>query len=266
MTYVYHLTIPCFNPIVHPTSSFSESNRNKTKRQTATAPSFSGSHSTSNPCHKSQRTDLLRLLDRQIAAADTILLNKSDLSPPSKLFEAERALTTINPTAPIQRSIRGAVDLATIIGLDAYASRPVVLGRSDSVADHEHHEGDGHDHTHTPGVTSIVLSLPQLAPSQISKVDEWIRTVLWENRFPSSLPAQHSLAEIKVEVLRCKGLYHTTENKAYILQGVQTLYDVQEVVHDANAGAGKLVLIGKGLGDRVQVEDNLLAFIALSEL
>lgn len=48
--------------------------------------------------------------DAQIAAADLVLLNKSDLYPPETQALAEAAVRTVNPRAEVRRSVRGDVE------------------------------------------------------------------------------------------------------------------------------------------------------------
>lgn len=48
--------------------------------------------------------------DAQIAAADLVLLNKSDLYPPETQALAEAAVRTVNPPADVRRAVRGDVE------------------------------------------------------------------------------------------------------------------------------------------------------------
>jgi G3E family GTPase len=206
---------------------------------------------------------------RQVAIADTILLNKSDLADEDKLKATEAAICSVNPTAPIQRSVRGVVDLATIIGINAYASRPTLAlerqpsrhsderaqGDEDGRAldqhqhQHQHQQHDHVNHTHTREITSTVIPIPTLAPSQVQRLDGWIRSVLWDGRLPN-VPVDDD-SESKLKILRCKGIYKLLDGKGFIIQGVETLYEVQELGSIGDDIQGKLVLIGRGLSDVV---------------
>src|ERR1700744_2416665 len=67
----------------------------------------------------------LRLADskeaaEQIAFADQIILNKTDLVSEAELAEVERAIRTLNPLAPIHRAQRSNVPLQTILGRGSF--------------------------------------------------------------------------------------------------------------------------------------------------
>lgn len=127
-------------------------------------------------------------------------------------------------------------------------------------AEHQHDDNDNHDHAgHTVpakhyelrGISSLQVTLPTLSHHRLQELDEWIRTVLWENRIPDN-DHQTGLSELKV--LRCKGLFVMESGEQYVLQGVQSMYDLSLVEGDVTGipDSGKLVLIGKGLDDSVR--------------
>ncbi|TFK48676.1 CobW domain-containing protein [Heliocybe sulcata] len=189
---------------------------------------------------------------RQVASADVVLLNKSDLASPSLLSETEALIRKVNPAVTVHRTVRAEVDLGKIVGIDAYASR---VSAPDHHA-HEHDDGCEHEHDHAGpthyevrGISSLQVPVPPLSPERFEKLDEWIRTVLWEGTLPSSQ------AHSSLEVLRCKGMFKTTAGKTYVLQGVRSIYDIAEVEEGEGVGqgeVGKLVFIGKGLGEDVR--------------
>jgi len=86
---------------------------------------------------------------------------------------------------------------------------------------------------------------------RLEELDKWIRTVLWENRIPDNVPETPS-SELKI--LRCKGLFVLESGEQYVLQGVQSMYDLSLVEGDVTGipDSGKLVLIGKGLDESVR--------------
>jgi G3E family GTPase len=187
-----------------------------------------------------------------------ILLNKADLAPSSQIASIRNLISHVNPAAPVYQSVRGNVDLAKIINIGAYTSG---LARERShftqvccnAKDSEKGE-EGHPTTHlaSRGISSIQVSCPPLTVSRLERLDEWFRTVLWENRLPL-LPPQDT---INLQVLRCKGLFRTTDQEEYILQGVRDIYEITRIEegHEVrDSPEGKLVLIGKGLNDKVRV-------------
>ncbi len=87
----------------------------------------------------------------QIAFADHIILNKTDLVSPEKLDEIEGRLKGLNPLATIQRAQRSDVPIKSLLNQHRFD-----LTKMDSVSnagDHDHHHHDhehdhGHDHDH----------------------------------------------------------------------------------------------------------------------
>lgn len=213
---------------------------------------------------QNKRDPFLTYVNRQIAGSDVILLNKVDLVSQDQVESTEDIIQGINPAAIIYRTIRGEIDLKYIMGIDAYTSRPLLqrgpvhaLHTTHNDLDHDHSD---HDHPHPPthyelrGISSLQVNCPTLSPAQHEKLDEWIRSVLWEKQLPHEPPGDGAT---ELVVLRCKGMFKTTAGKAYVLQGVRNLYDIIEVEEgeEPDAGipdVGKIVLIGKGLDGRVR--------------
>ncbi|KAH9942912.1 cobW-domain-containing protein [Amylocystis lapponica] len=200
---------------------------------------------------------------RQIASADVILLNKVDLVPPSELEATEDVIRNINPAASLYQTVKGELDLKFIVGIDAYTSRPLLqntLHPTTAQDKHDHdHSDPNHTHDREPthyeirGISSLQVACPTMTSSQLSLLDEWIRTVLWEGR----LPGVRSADVLDLEVLRCKGMFTTDSGKIYVLQGVRNIYEMTQVEGAVASGSGlpdmgKLVFIGKGLNDAVR--------------
>ena len=98
------------------------------------------------------------------------------------------------------------------------------------------------------GITSLRVTCPLLSSEQQERLEEWIRTVLWECQLPADTDQK------RLEVLRCKGMFGTQSGQTYVLQGVRNLYELEPLVGD-DIGLpehGKLVFIGKGLDDSVR--------------
>ncbi|KAG8908433.1 hypothetical protein FRB99_006638 [Tulasnella sp. 403] len=204
---------------------------------------------------------------RQIAGADIVLLNKTDIAPAESISQLESIIGSINPSTPIERTIKGQIDLARILDLQAYSSKPRFDGTDDISNTLEGQESSGHgaDHVHDENcshltdISSLLVPIPHLSSSQANKLDEWLRTLLWEGHL-------HGNSARIVEVLRCKGMWWIGD-QAIVLQGVRSLYETFEDTRaDAqNAGAkmGKVVLIGRGLD--ADVSDNLKHLLATVE-
>jgi G3E family GTPase len=185
-----------------------------------------------------------------------VLLNKIDLVPPSQVSSISTLIRSVNPAVPIFHTVKGSVDLKNIIGIGAYKSGPPEAfsvkteGRGDDTPEGKHPLSAHHE---LRGIHSIQVTCPTLTADDFERLDEWIRTVLWENRLPSSSPNTRS----DLQVLRCKGMFTTINGEQFILQGVRNLYEICKVEESLGEGIvvpqkGKLVLIGKGLRDDVR--------------
>ncbi|KAI9465467.1 CobW domain-containing protein [Lactarius psammicola] len=194
---------------------------------------------------------------RQIAAADVILLNKTDLVTTADLQSTEDLLQEVNPAVTIYHTIQANIDLKKVVNIRAYTSRVSLNAGTSWFSDRDHAEHDhGEPHNHSThyevrGITSLQVSCPVLSSAQQERLEEWIRTVLWESQLPeySTNDRDQSL-----EVLRCKGIFGTQSGQTLVLQGVRNLYELEPLVGD-DVGLpehGKLVFIGKGLDDAVR--------------
>ncbi len=196
---------------------------------------------------------------RQIAAADIILLNKTDLVSVADLQVTEDLLSKINPAVTVHRTVRADIDLKHVLDIHAYtSSRGLSYVGTTPPDDHDHashdHEKphDGHGtHYEMRGISSLRVSCRVLSLEQQERLEAWIRTVLWESQLPEYSGDIHGKP---LEVLRCKGLFGTESGQTFVLQGVRNLYELEPLVGD-DVGLpehGKLVFIGKGLDDTVR--------------
>lgn len=206
-------------------------------------------------------------------------------------------ITHVNPAATLYRTVRGEIDLGKIMGIGAYGPDRLLrerrsmlanLSLEDSSHDHDHDHSCGEDcrsgeharhvgphHYELRGISSLQVRCPVLSAERLQKLDEWIRTALWENCLPEDDPriaaGDQSARQdaIKFEVLRCKGIFVTETGETHVLQGVRNLYEIAIVEEGSNErdnvglpDEGKLVLIGKGLGEKVR--GSLEAVLGLS--
>jgi G3E family GTPase len=201
---------------------------------------------------KSSPVHVNRLIDlgyRQIACADIILLNKIDLVTQPKVDSTEDLLHKVNPVAQVFRTIKGQIDLKHVMGIGAYTSPPPLQHKKhETIGGHNHGETEHSTHYELRGITSLQVACPVLTSTRLEKLDEWIRTVLWERHLPNG---SH---DIDVEVLRCKGLFTTESGEQLVLQGVRNLYEITQLDGGVVGvpDEGKIVLIGKGLGAEVR--------------
>jgi len=206
-----------------------------------------------------------RIDRRQIACADIVLINKVDFAKAVNLNHLGSLIRSVNPVAPVVRTVKGQIDLAKILDLKAYSSRPEFAKDPTGERKGEHEDHIHGDHcSHLNDITSLLIPLPPLGQAQIERLDEWIRTILWEGRL---LGREGQGGDMVVEVLRCKGIWWTLDGKGFVLQGVRSLYETQEQQNvDQGAAAtkdGKIVLIGKGLTDHVS--NSLMGFLQIDK-
>jgi G3E family GTPase len=88
----------------------------------------------------------------QIAFADVVILNKTDLVSAAKLAEVEARIRAINPYAKLHRTTNASVPIAEVLNRGAFdldrilEIEPHFLEGEGS--DHDHHHHDDHDHGH----------------------------------------------------------------------------------------------------------------------
>ena len=101
-----------------------------------------------------------REAEDQIAFADVVIVNKTDLVSPEEVARIEDIVRAINPSARIYKTTRSGVDLARVLDQGAFnleralENDPHFLedGHEDHACgpdcDHHHHHDHGHDHGH----------------------------------------------------------------------------------------------------------------------
>jgi len=112
--------------------------------------------------HVMARLDDSKEAREQVAFADRIILNKTDLASEAELTAVEQRLRKLNPLAPITRAERANVPLDQVLGLHGFDLERILdinpefanpaHGEAGHVHDehcghdHHHHDHDGHDH------------------------------------------------------------------------------------------------------------------------
>lgn len=197
---------------------------------------------------------------QQIAFADVLLLNKTDLVSPADADRIEARLRKMNSLAVIHRTTHsqidparllnvGARDLATGMALPASAAQPPALDHDEedhSHCDHEHghceHESasDMKGHTHVHGqhdesVSSFYISDDR--PLDLQKVEAWLTEVI---------------REMGEKIYRSKGILQIRgQAKRVIFQGVQMMFDARpdRLWNVGERRTSQLVFIGKELDE-----------------
>ena len=191
----------------------------------------------------------LRLADsreaaEQIAFADQIVLNKTDLVSEDELKAVEARLRRLNPLAPIHRAERskvsleailgrGGFDLDRIVGLEPDFLKPK-HGEEGHVHD-EHCEDDheGHDHEHDAGIMSVSLVSDQ--PMDRRKVARWLTQLV---------------ASQGQDILRAKGIIDVKDNpRRLVFQAVHMVLegDLQREWREGERRFSRMVFIGRNL-------------------
>ncbi|HYZ22944.1 MAG TPA: GTP-binding protein [Rhodopila sp.] len=187
---------------------------------------------------------LARLADsheaaEQIAFADVILLNKSDLVPAGELTALEERLRAINPTAVIRRTERCAVAPTEILDRRAFDLDRILAIEPDFLGE------DAHEHD--DAVTSVALR--ETRPLDVNKFNDWISALLRERG---------------QNILRSKGILDFKGNPSrFIFQGVHMLMEGDEGKpwERGEARDSKLVLIGREL-DAAELKAGFAACVA----
>ena len=208
---------------------------------------------------------LLRLADsreaaEQVAFADQIILNKTDLVTETELVEVERAIRKLNPLAPIHRAQRANVPLEMVLGRGSFDLgritdlEPDFLNPAHGEAghihdeecehdnhDHHHHDHDGHDHGHhghdidASGIRGVSLTLNK--PIHGQRITQWLNDVL---------QAQGP------DILRAKGIIDVAgEDRRLVFQAVHMILegDFQGPWRDGDNRYSRLVFIGRNLDE-----------------
>ncbi|HYZ64076.1 MAG TPA: GTP-binding protein [Acetobacteraceae bacterium] len=164
--------------------------------------------------------------EEQIAFADVIVLNKTDLVTPEELAAVEAAIRKINRFAKIHRTTRAAVPLGDVLDQGAFDLQRV-LEREPEFLDEEH------DHDHDDDVASMSFEVSR--PIDPDKFNAWISTLL---------------AEKGQDLLRTKGiLAYPNEDRRFAFQAVHMIAD-GDFIGPWAPGAerkSKLVFIGRNL-------------------
>jgi G3E family GTPase len=173
----------------------------------------------------------------QLAQADLVLLNKTDLASDAMLADAERAVQHINPTAEVRRSVQGDIPLEQLLNRGAFdlarLRMPAVrLGAAPAGAQaHVYRQPDAG--RHSQGLDSVSLSFTQ---------------ALDQSRFMPWL--QRLVVERGTDLLRAKGIVaFEGENRRFVFQAVHMTVDsgMDRAWAPEEARESRLVFIGRGL-------------------
>jgi G3E family GTPase len=175
---------------------------------------------------------LLNEIDRapeaqeQLAFADVVLLNKTDLVSGSELATVEARIRRINPYADVHRTERCGIDIAKVLGRDAFNLDRILELEPGFLT-------EAHDHEHDEEIGS--LSLTSDRPLHPEKFIPWIQGVT---------------QNFGTDILRMKGIISMVDDdQRFIIQGVHMLIegDRQRPWRPTEPRESKLVFIGRDL-------------------
>ena len=204
----------------------------------------------------------------QIAFADVILINKTDLVSPAELEDVEARIRGINPYAKVHKTQRAQIPLNEVLGRNAFDLdrilniEPDFLESEDHDHSHDHHHdhdhghdhhGHDHDHGHKPAHSHGGLkhyhdedmqsiSLRTDKPLDPDKFFPWVQDLV-QKEGPS--------------ILRCKGiLSFKNDDQRFVFQGVHMILDGdhQRPWNTGEKRDSRIVFIGRNLPGKTITE------------
>jgi len=172
----------------------------------------------------------------QIAFADVILINKTDLVSPAELNEIEARIRGINPYARLHRTERAKIDIAEVLGRNAFdldrilEIEPEFLTAEDNGHDHSHDHGHdhshdhGHNHNHEDSHAHSHGGLKHYHDEDMQSVSLKTDKPLNPDKF---FPwVQDLVATEGKDILRCKGILSFKDDpERFVFQGVHMILD-----------------------------------------
>uniref|UniRef100_A0A2I3LH60 CobW C-terminal domain-containing protein n=1 Tax=Papio anubis TaxID=9555 RepID=A0A2I3LH60_PAPAN len=179
---------------------------------------------------------LINEATRQVALADIILINKTDLVPEEDVKKLRMTIRSINGLGQILETQRSRVDLSNVLDLHAFDSLSGI-----SLQKKLQHVPGTQPHL-DQSIVTITFEVPGNAKEEHLNI--FIQNLLWEKNVRNK--DNHCM-----EVIRLKGLVSIKDKpQQVIVQGVHELYDLEETPvswKDDTERTNRLVLIGRNL-------------------
>ena len=103
-------------------------------------------------------------------------------------------------------------------------------------------------------MSTITITTKPLHQDKLPKLDEWLRSVLWDSVLPDT--TESSSQEIKpFEIHRLKAKLYMQDGSVKVVQGVREIFEILDAPQQSSSDefeasfvrAGKVVLIGRNL-------------------
>ncbi len=164
----------------------------------------------------------------QIACADAILLNKTDLITPEEADALAARLGELNPTARVNPTRNAEVDIGELLEMRAF-----------DLEARRHAAGNGHHHEHNPSVQTV--SFVQPGDLNKTRLSHWFRSML---------------AEKGADILRMKGILNMHgDSHQFVFHGVHSMFEgrLGREWEEDEERLNRLVFIGRDLdGEALQ--------------
>ena len=203
-------------------------------------------------------------VQEQIAFADVILLNKTDLVSPEEVDQLEQRIRSMNAVAKVVRTQRGETPIDNLLNVQGFnleriqAIDPDLLPKPkhgehghacDDHCEHHHdheHEHHEHDHHHDERVSSVGIVLP--GELSVKKLNTFFQQLLMEKG---------------PDLYRMKGVLSVKgDPNRFVFQGVHMTLDTTEGAPWGDAPrVSKLIFIGRDL-DRQALTEGFRACLA----
>uniref|UniRef100_A0A8C5X206 CobW C-terminal domain-containing protein n=2 Tax=Malurus cyaneus samueli TaxID=2593467 RepID=A0A8C5X206_9PASS len=192
---------------------------------------------------------LINEASRQVALADLIIINKTDLVSEEELNKVRTSVRSINGLVKIIETQRSRVDLSNVLDLHAFDSLSGV-----SLQKKLEHVKTTHAH-----LDKAIITVTFEVPGNIreEKLNLFIQNLLWEKNVKDKTGCT-------MDVIRLKGLV-SIQGKSHqvIVQGVHELYDLEETSvawKEDEKRTNRLVLIGRNL-DKETIKEVFIATV-----
>ncbi|KAM6109697.1 zinc-regulated GTPase metalloprotein activator 1A-like isoform 2-T2 [Phoenicopterus ruber ruber] len=181
---------------------------------------------------------LVNEASRQVALADLVIINKTDLVSEEELNKVRTSVRSINGLVKILETQRSRVDLSNVLDLHAFDSLSGI-----SLQKKLEHVKTTHAHL-DKGIITVTFEVPGNIKEE--NLNLFVQNLLWEKNVKDK--TGHPMDVIRLKV---------------IVQGVHELYDLEETAvawKEDEKRTNRLVLIGRNL-DKETIKEVFIATV-----